>query len=127
MYTQLTALGIQEPTQIERFSLRQEAQKDILKIYFHKQKGELFAKSIKFKYPRRVKSVLPNGGQGQYREVTEINRSLTLVIEELNTITKPQKVTDQDIKNKILKDLRHLEKVVASKIDEIEADLAKLQ
>ncbi len=52
MFPHLTGLGIQDPKQIERYSLRQEAHKDVLKIYFLKQKGELFAKSVKFKYPR---------------------------------------------------------------------------
>ncbi|GAM61961.1 chromosome segregation ATPase [Vibrio ishigakensis] len=61
MYPHLTGLGINEPGQIERYSLRQEAHKDVLKIYFKKQKGELFAKSVKFKYPRQVKNVLVSG------------------------------------------------------------------
>ncbi|MCG9631239.1 MULTISPECIES: DUF3461 family protein [Vibrio] len=127
MYPNLTGLGIHEPKQIERYSLRQEAHKDILKIYFRKQKGELFAKSVKFKYPRQVKSVLVSGGNSQYKEVTEINRNLTLVIDELNKITKPSPSSDVDVKQKILTDLRHLEKVVSSKIAEIEADLEKLK
>ena len=55
MFPHLTGLGIQDPKQIERYSLRQEAHKDVLKVYFRKQKGELFAKSVKFKYPRQVK------------------------------------------------------------------------
>ena len=67
MYPNLTGLGIHEPKQIERYSLRQEAHKDILKIYFHKQKGELFAKSVKFKYPRQVKNVLVDSGSHQYK------------------------------------------------------------
>lgn len=127
MYPNLTGLGIHEPKQIERYSLRQEAHKDILKIYFRKQKGELFAKSVKFKYPRQVKSVLVSGGNSQYKEVTEINRNLTLVIDELNKITKPSPSSDVNVKQKILTDLRHLEKVVSSKIAEIEADLEKLK
>ncbi|WP_114633901.1 DUF3461 family protein [Vibrio splendidus] len=127
MYPNLTGLGIHEPKQIERYSLRQEAHKDILKIYFRKQKGELFAKSVKFKYPRQVKSVLVSGGNNQYKEVTEINRNLTLVIDELNKITKPTPTPEVDVKQKILTDLRHLEKVVSSKIAEIEADLEKLK
>ncbi|MDH5887056.1 DUF3461 family protein [Vibrio splendidus] len=127
MYPNLTGLGIHEPKQIERYSLRQEAHKDILKIYFRKQKGELFAKSVKFKYPRQVKSVLVSGGNNQYKEVTEINRNLTLVIDELNKITKPTPTVEVDVKQKILTDLRHLEKVVSSKIAEIEADLEKLK
>lgn len=127
MYPNLTGLGIHEPKQIERYSLRQEAHKDILKIYFRKQKGELFAKSVKFKYPRQIKSVLVSGGNNQYKEVTEINRNLTLVIDELNKITKPTPTAEVDVKQKILTDLRHLEKVVSSKIAEIEADLEKLK
>ncbi|KOO02518.1 DUF3461 family protein [Vibrio nereis] len=127
MFPHLTGLGIQDPKQIERYSLRQEAHKDVLKIYFHKQKGELFAKSVKFKYPRQVKSVLVDSGSHQYKEVTEINRNLTLVIDELNKITKPEKLIEVDVKQKILSDLRHLEKVVSSKISEIEADLEKLK
>lgn len=127
MYPNLTGLGINEPTQIERYSLRQEAHKDVLKIYFRKQKGELFAKSVKFKYPRQVKSVLVDGGSHQYKNITEINRNLTLVIDELNKITKPIKTPEIDVKQKILADLHHLEKVVSSKIAEIEADLEKLK
>ncbi|MCG9678036.1 MULTISPECIES: DUF3461 family protein [Vibrio] len=127
MFPHLTGLGIQDPKQIERYSLRQEAHKDVLKIYFHKQKGELFAKSVKFKYPRQVKNVLVDGGSHKYKEVTEINRNLTLVIDELNKLTKPEQLAEVDIKQKILSDLRHLEKVVSSKITEIEADLEKLK
>ncbi len=127
MYPNLTGLGIQDPKQIERYSLRQESQKDILKVYFKKQKGELFAKSVKFKYPRQRKNVLIDSGSHQYKEITEINRNLTLVIDELNSITKSDKYIEVDLKVKILSDLRHLEKVVSSKIAEIEADLDKLK
>ncbi|MCL9776022.1 DUF3461 family protein [Vibrio methylphosphonaticus] len=127
MYPNLTSLGIHEPKQIERYSIRQEAHKDVLKIYFRKQKGELFAKSVKFKYPRQVKSVRVNSSSQNYKEVTEINRNLTLVIDELNKITKPVEVGEIDVKQKILSDLRHLEKVVSGKIAEIEADLEKLK
>lgn len=127
MYPNLTGLGIHDPKQIERYSLRQEAHKDVLKIYFHKQKGELFAKSVKFKYPRQVKNVLVDSGTHQYKEVTEINRNLTLIIDELNSITRPTMLKEKDLKQKILSDLRHLEKVVSSKIHEIEADLEKLK
>ncbi|MBM7038151.1 DUF3461 family protein [Vibrio ulleungensis] len=127
MFQHLQGLGIHNTKEIERYSVRQEAQKDVLKIYFKKQKGELFAKSVKFKYPRQVKKVLMDDGSGQYRNKTEINRNLTLVIDELNQITKPIAAAPVDVKQKILSDLRHLEKVVAGKIAEIESDLEKLK
>lgn len=126
MYPHLTSIGIEHPEAIERYSLRQEAANDILKVYFSKNKGELFAKSVKFKFPRQRKSVLVNSGSREYKEITEINRTLTHIIDELDIITK-RKHTEVDIKNKILGDLRHLERVVSQKISEIETDLEKLK
>lgn len=126
MYPNLTSIGIENPETIDRYSLRQETTNDILKVYFAKQKGELFAKSVKFKFPRQRKSVVVNSGSREYKEITEINRNLTFVIDELDQITK-RKHTDVDVKKKILSDLRHLERVVTHKIAEIEADLEKLK
>ena len=101
MYDNLKSLGITNPEEIDRYSLRQEANNDILKIYFQKDKGEFFAKSVKFKYPRQRKTVVADGvGQG-YKEVQEISPNLRCII-------------------------RHLESVVTNKISEIEADLEKL-
>ncbi|KDM90173.1 DUF3461 family protein [Photobacterium galatheae] len=126
MYPNLTSLGIEHPERIESYSLRQEAANDILKIYFAKQKGELFAKSMKFKFPRQTRSVVVNSGNREAKEFSEINRNLTFVTDELDRITN-KRHSDVDIKKKILTDLRHLEQVVTHKIAEIEADLAKLK
>ncbi len=57
MYDNLKSLGITHPEDIDRYTLRQEANNDILKIYFRKDKGEFFAKSVKFKYPRQRKTI----------------------------------------------------------------------
>lgn len=125
MYDNLKNLGIQHPEDIDRYTLRQEANNDILKIYFRKDKGEFFAKSVKFKYPRQRKTISDTqSGQG-FKEVNEINTNLRYVIEELDQICQQDQV-EVDLKHKILDDLRHLEYVVANKIAEIEADLEKL-
>ncbi|MDX5627994.1 MULTISPECIES: DUF3461 family protein [unclassified Brenneria] len=125
MYDNLKSLGITNPDDIDRYSLRQEASNDILKIYFHKDKGEFFAKSVKFKYPRQRKTILAdNSGQG-YKEINEISPNLRYVIDELDQICQNEQ-TDVDLKRKILDDLRHLDSVVSNKIAEIEADLEKL-
>ncbi|MCV9879171.1 DUF3461 family protein [Brenneria izbisi] len=125
MYDNLKSLGITNPDDIDRYSLRQEASNDILKIYFHKDKGEFFAKSVKFKYPRQRKTIMAdNSGQG-YKEINEISPNLRYVIDELDQICRHEQV-EVDLKRKILDDLRHLESVVSNKIAEIEADLEKL-
>lgn len=69
MYDNLKSLGITNPDEIDRYSLRQEANNDILKIYFQKDKGEFFAKSVKFKYPRQRKTVVADGVGRGYKEV----------------------------------------------------------
>nr|WP_024965680.1 DUF3461 family protein [Pantoea sp. IMH] len=125
MYDNLKGLGISNPDDIDRYSLRQEANNDILKIYFRKDKGEFFAKSVKFKYPRQRKTVVAdNIGQG-YKEIQEISPNLRYVIDELDQICQRDRV-EVDLKRKILEDLRHLESVVSNKITEIESDLEKL-
>lgn len=125
MYDNLKSLGISHPDEIDRYSLRQEASNDILKIYFRKDKGEFFAKSVKFKYPRQRKTIVAdNSGQG-FKEINEISPNLRYVIDEFDQICQRDQV-EVDLKRKILDDLRHLESVVANKINEIESDLEKL-
>ncbi|OIV46616.1 hypothetical protein BK025_10225 [Sodalis sp. TME1] len=125
MYDNLKSLGVNHPDDIDRYSLRQEANNDILKIYFRRDKGEFFAKSVKFKYPRQRKAVVSDNAAEGYREINEISPNLRYVIDELDQICLRDQ-TEVDLKHKILDDLRHLESVVANKIAEIEADLEKL-
>ena len=125
MYDNLKGLGIATPEDIDRYSLRQEANNDILKIYIRKDKGEFFAKSVKFKYPRQRKAVVADNASQGYKEVQEISPNLRYVIDELDQICQRDQV-EVDLKRKILDDLRHLESVVSNKIAEIESDLDKL-
>lgn len=125
MYDNLKSLGVNHPDDIDRYSLRQEANNDILKIYFHRDKGEFFAKSVKFKYPRQRKTVVSDNASEGYREINEISPNLRYVIDELDQICQRDQ-SEVDLKQKILDDLRHLETVVANKITEIETDLEKL-
>ncbi|MFC0141986.1 DUF3461 family protein [Erwinia mallotivora] len=125
MYDNLKGLGISNPDDIDRYSLRQEANNDILKIYFRKDKGEFFAKSVKFKYPRQRKTVVADNVSQGYKEIQEISPNLRYVIDELDQICQRDQA-EVDLKRKILDDLRHLESVVTNKIKEIESDLEKL-
>lgn len=116
MFENLNSLGITHPEEIDRYNLRHEAEHDILKIYLRKDKGEFFAKSVKFKYSRQ-----PQTTQAE----SEMNPKLSAVIAELDQLRRKEPF-EIDIKHKILDDLRHLEAVVSNKIAEIEADLDRL-
>ena len=78
MYDNLKSLGITNPEEIDRYSLRQEANNDILKIYFQKDKGEFFAKSVKFKYPRQRKTVSAVAAAMGGRDAT-VNLGISMV------------------------------------------------
>lgn len=125
MYPNLNSLGIEDIDGIEKYTVRTEGKHDVLKIYHERKKGEVFARSEKFKFPRQQKRVKVDGGTGEYSETSEISPNLRYVVEELDQITHAV-AAEQDIKKKILADLRHLEKVVATKIAEIERDLERL-
>ncbi|MCO6523470.1 MAG: DUF3461 family protein [Candidatus Schmidhempelia sp.] len=127
MYTNLNKLGIINPEAISHYTLRQEGVNDILKIYFRKEKGEFFARSIKFKYPRQRKTVTADSNGDRYKEVKEINPVLLHLIEELDKLKLTQKVKDVELSTKILADLKHLQQVINNKITEIEMDIHKLQ
>lgn len=125
MYDNLKSMGINQPENVDRYSLRQEANNDILKIYFRKGKGEFFAKSVKFKYLRQCKTVVADNVRQGYKQIHEINPNLRYVIDELDQLCQRDRV-EVDLKLKILDDLRHLESVVSHKIAEIESDLERL-
>ena len=122
MYDNLKSLGITNPDEIDRYSLRQEANNDILKIYFQKDKGEFFAKSVKFKYPRQRKTVVADGVPPGLGEPVFDRLDADIA----HALICQRDRTEIDLKRKILDDLRHLESVVTNKISEIEADLEKL-
>jgi len=125
MYPNLNAIGIVNAELIEKYTVRTEGHYDVLKVYYEREKGGLFARSEKFKYPRQQKRVKVDSGTNSYNNTTEIAPTLRYVIEELDQIAK-REVVEVDLKKKILTDLKHLEKVVNSKIAEIEADLDRL-
>ena len=122
MYPNLRDIGIRNPEDIKRYSLRQEGEKDVLKVYFRKQSGMLIGKSSKFKFQRQIKKV--SGGQNteKFTDLSEINPTLRKIIQELDSLSV-QVGTEQELKKQVLSDLRHLQDVVNNKIAEIEKKL----
>ncbi len=122
----LTQFGIVSEELIEKYSLRTEADTDILKVYYRRDKGDFFPHSVKLTFPRQLKSVRVDSGNHHYETVSEIAPSLLKVLEELDKITQGEEEI-VDVRQRILGNLRHLERVVSQKIREIEQDLDKLR
>ena len=122
MYPNLRDIGIRNPEDIKRYSLRQEGEKDVLKVYFRKKGAMLIGKSSKYKFQRQMKRV--SGGQNteKFTDLSEINPTLRKIIQELDSLSV-QAGSEEDLKKQVLSDLRHLQDVVNNKINEIEKKL----
>ena len=125
MKPHLKAIGVRNIEDIKRYSLRQEGEKDILKIYFRKSGHEILPRSSKFKFHRQQKRV-SGGYQGEnYTNLSEINPSLRNIIKELDDLALHTN-SEKEIKQQLLDDLRHLESVVSNKIKEMEHKIERL-
>jgi hypothetical protein len=122
MYPNLRDIGIRNPEDIKRYSLRQEGDKDVLKVYFRKQSGMLMGKSSKFKFQRQLKKVSGGSNAEKFTDLSEINPTLRKIIQELDSLSV-QVGTEEELKKQVLSDLRHLQDVVKNKIEEIEKKL----
>ena len=126
MYETLKEMGITEIDLIERYILRQEGDEDILKIYFKRRKGDLFAHSHKFRHGRSRKVVRVNSGRGVYKEVSEISPTILKATQELDQIVKREH-TVRDFKKRVLNDIDHLEKVMLRKLEQLRSDVERME
>ncbi|MFB9884880.1 DUF3461 family protein [Balneatrix alpica] len=124
-YKHLAEMGVEDVSQIEKYTLRQEGDEDVLKIYMHRDKGEWFARSRKFKFKRFVKTVRINEGTQHYREVSEMNPFLLRAVDELDKLVAQEKKTLTQ-KEQMLEELDHLEKVVSRKITDLRRQIESM-
>jgi len=122
MYESLKELGVTNIEHIEKYTLRQEGDEDILKIYFKRLKGELFAHSTKFRHGRAKKMVLIDSGKHEYKEVSEISPTMQKLTLELDKIVKHEEGVIE-FKERILADVDHLEKVIQRKLEQLRNDI----
>ena len=126
MYETLKEMGITDTDTIEKYTLRQEGDEDILKIYFKRKKGELFAHSVKFRHGRAKKMVMIDSGTQKYKEVSEISPTMLSAARELDRIVTHEDSVE-DFKKRILSDIDHLEKVMQRKLDQLRLDIDGLE
>ena len=123
----LLEMGITDVSSIEKFSVRQEGNMDILKIYFYRDPGEWFANSKKFKFKRQLKTISVGDSEAKvgYKEIHE---SCTFF---LNALSELERLVDQMHSSKgrkelLLDEIDHLEKVVERKMADIRRQIEEL-
>lgn len=124
-YQALQDMGIKNPTEISKYTLRQEGHGDVLKIYYKRTKGSFLPSSRKYKFGRSARTVVSDSGRNEFDEVYEISPFLLKAVSELDSIVT-HKQASADTKQEILDEMIHLEKVVANKLSELRSRLEQL-
>lgn len=85
-YPALTEMGINNPEDIERYSLQTNNNVDVLRIVYKRKKGELLHSSKKFRFGRAQKMVVTDAGQNKTAVVHEISPFVIKVTDELRKL-----------------------------------------
>ncbi|RDE24920.1 DUF3461 family protein [Motiliproteus coralliicola] len=125
-YPTLTEMGIPSVDEIYKYSLRQEGDVDVLKVYFRREKGSLLPRSKKFKFGRSHKTVRVDSSHDKYQEISEMSAFLMKAIDELHELVQHEHEV-QDIRERLHADIDHLEKVVSNKLADIRRDIDKIK
>ncbi|MFT5721001.1 MAG: hypothetical protein ACI9W6_001310 [Motiliproteus sp.] len=126
-YPALEEMGIHSLDEVSEFNVRQEQNADVLKVYYRRSKGSLLPRSKKFTFVRpRTAVPLRYLNQDCWEQFKGSSPRLSRAIEELTRLTQPAPSTPEDRKAQFLNDVDHLEKVMATKLDEIRQQIRAL-
>lgn len=114
----LEEMGVKNPKEITRYTLRSEGSQDVLKIYYRRQKGSFLPSSRKYKFGRSTNTVRVDSGKREFEETSPISPFLQKAIAELDSIVKHQdKSTDH--KKTLIAEIEHLEETMHNKLAEL--------
>lgn len=127
-FTTLKEMGISSFELISRFSLRREHDRDVLKVYYLRPVTSLRPHSQKFTFARPRQAIPGQSRHSQaWKDLEECSPVLRQALQELRQLTGSD-CDDQPLaaKDELLRDLTHLEKVVAAKLAEIRQQVERL-
>ncbi|HBR98328.1 MAG TPA: DUF3461 domain-containing protein [Gammaproteobacteria bacterium] len=124
-YQALADMGIQNPLEISKYTLRQEGIEDVLKIYYNRHTDSYLPNSRKYKFSRSLKAGFDGDSVPATSDAYEISPFLLKAVAELDQIVA-DKAAGHDEKQEILNEIDHLERVVSMKLAELKRRLSAL-
>lgn len=119
-YPTLTEMGINNPGEIERYSLNTVKNIDIIRIIYKRKKGSLLPSSKRFEFGRASKTIMANSGTQETEVVHEISPFVQKAISELDKILDSRKSSVEH--GKLIKDeLQRLHQEMSSRMAYIES------
>ncbi len=114
----LASMGVNNPAQVIRYTLREDGNKDVLKIYYKRAKGSLLPSSRKYKFGRSVNTIITDSGKPEYGKSSDISPILQEAIAELDKVVIQSENT-ADRKKAVLDEIERMEKSFNSRINEL--------
>ncbi|MCP4430240.1 MAG: DUF3461 family protein [Gammaproteobacteria bacterium] len=119
-YPTLSEMGINNPGQIERYSLNTVNHIDILRVIYKRTKGSLLPASKRFEFGRSSKTVMADSGTQKTEIVHEISPFVRKAVKELDQIISSQKSNIEHAKL-VKEELQRLHQEMASRLEYIES------
>jgi hypothetical protein len=116
----LTEMGINNPGEIERYSLNTTNNIDVLRIVYKRKKGSLLPTSKRFEFGRASKTILADSGSRKTEIVHVISPFLQKAMKELDGIIGAKKSSIKQAKL-VKQELQRLHQDMASRLTYIES------
>ncbi|MCV6587738.1 MAG: DUF3461 family protein [Marinobacterium sp.] len=113
----LTQMGVTSLESVVRYTLRQEGDTDVLKIYYNRPGNSMRSRSKKFSFVRDLEG--SNSDQ--------ISPMLQAAIDELKQLQASHDIEPGDAKEHLRTSLEHLEKVLTTKLDDVRRQIEQLR
>lgn len=83
----LSQMGIENPQEIARYSLRQRSpREDVLKIFYERAKGSLLPVSRTYRFGRAIRTSVSDSGAARFDETFEVSPVLLAAVTELDAL-----------------------------------------
>ena len=121
----LTEMGINNPGEIERYSLNTTNNIDVLRIVYKRHKGSFLPTSKRFEFGRSSKTVMADSGTQKTEIVHVISPFLQKAMKELDSIISAKKSTIEQAML-VKQELQRLHQDMASRLVYIESLIDEL-
>jgi len=111
----LSEMGINNPGEIERYSLNTTNNIDVLRIFYRRKKGSLLPTSKRFEFGRAKQSIVADSGTEKSELVHPISPFLQNAIKELDGIISTKKSNIEHAKL-VKQELQDLHRDIASRL-----------
>ena len=124
-YPVLAEMGVQNPREIDRFSVFAVDDTDILKITYNRKKGSMLPESRKYRFPRIKRTELIDSGTRQTGVIFESSNEFRNAVAELEQLLRSRKSREQ-IRELVSEEIRHLEEDVSVRIQYLKSLIEKM-